>query len=125
MRAICQKARMNQPIRWRKYRKMTIQILSVSALYLIFSLLLGIIIIAVQLGFSENITAISLEYMLFFKDYTIFLFPFVCCASLPELRGKLRKLLGLRRRHRIGDVGSIEMAQTRTRRTVKANTVIE
>jgi hypothetical protein len=91
-RVLRQKRKMNQPIQWRKNRKMTIQLLFVSTLYIITSAPWIILIFAVQYGLSRDIANEPLIYTLFFRSFVIFLFPFVCCGSLSELRDKVKSL---------------------------------
>jgi hypothetical protein len=102
VRVLRQKQRINQPFQWRKHRKMTIQLLSISALYLVLNFPWTIILFATQYGLSEDVARIYTYYGLYFRTYIIFLFPFVCCGSSSELRHKFRKaFLWCRRRHRI------------------------
>ncbi|CAF1403179.1 unnamed protein product [Adineta steineri] len=101
IRALQQKQRVNQRIQWRKYRKMTIQLLSISALYLAFNSPWVFILFASQYGLPPNITRIYTFYGLYFRNYVIFLFPFVCFGSLSELRDEFKKkFLWCRRQHR-------------------------
>ncbi|CAF1356344.1 unnamed protein product [Adineta steineri] len=102
VRALQQKQRVNQRIQWRKYRKMTIQLLSISALYLAFNSPWVFILFASQYGLPPNITRIYTFYGLYFRNYVIFLFPFVCFGSLSELRDEFKKkFLWCRRQHRV------------------------
>ena len=93
LRVILQKSRMNQPIQWRKYRKMTIQLLSISTIYMVFNAPWALTIFAYQYGLPEEIAITVLTYTGFLFYYVIFLFPFVACFSLPELRTKVKQLL--------------------------------
>ena len=92
-RVILQKTHMNQPIYWRKYRKMTIQLLSLSTIYMIFNAPWVLTIFAYQYGLPDEIATVVLMYTGFLYYYVIFLFPFVACFSLPELRSKVKRLL--------------------------------
>ncbi len=114
-RVVYQKRKVNQTMQWRKYRKMTIQLLSISALYFIFNSPWTILIFASQYGLPHNVTAIPLSYVIYLRTYVIFLFPFVCCASLPELQQKLKRLLHWQRRHRIVVIETIEMERINRR----------
>jgi len=100
IRVIQQKHKRNQAIQWKKYRKMTIQLLSISSLYLVFNIPWTVLIFASQYGVSADLIAIPMVFAIFFRIYVIFLFPFVCCASLPELRKKLKQFLLIHRRFR-------------------------
>jgi hypothetical protein len=93
IRILYQKTRMNRPIPWRKQRKMAIQLLSISVLYIFLNFPWTFLDLCFELGLSSNSASKFRSYAYFFSAYIIFLFPFVCCGSLPELRTKLMKLL--------------------------------
>jgi hypothetical protein len=76
-----------------KQRLMIFQILSISILYFIFYTPWLFVLICLQFHSLENIGLNWMPYAYFFSYYFIFLFPFVCCASLPEVQIKLKKLL--------------------------------
>ena len=101
VRVVWQRHRLNQPIEWRKYRKLTIQMLSISFLYLLFFLPLTLYktlsLFDVKLPFSTDLVT----YGTFFSYLTILLFPFVCAMSLSELRKKVQRLAQLRRHARV------------------------
>jgi hypothetical protein len=99
IRTVQQKRRMHQPILWRKYRAMTIELLSISVLYLGFNSPWAIILFATRYGLSPKIARIYAFYGLYLRNYIIFLLPFVCCGSLPELRDKIKRIFISRRRH--------------------------
>ena len=100
VRVVWQRHRMNQPIEWRKYRKLTIQMLSISLLYLLFffplTLYETLSLFDVKFPFSTDLVI----YGTFFSYLTILLFPFVCAMSLSELRKKIQRLTQLRRHAR-------------------------
>ena len=85
VRFIRQKRRVRQRMRWRKHRKMVIQLLSISSLYLIFYLPLLILLTAHQYGLPEEIGADVELYTYFLSLYVILLLPYICLGSLPEL----------------------------------------
>ena len=93
LRVVCQKIRMRQQVHWRKYRKMTIQLLSISTIYMVFNAPWILTIFAYQYGLSEDIAIVILKYTGFLFYYVIFLFPFVCCLSLSELRSKFMRVI--------------------------------
>ena len=96
LRVLWQKHRVRQPVQWRKHRKMTIQLLSISLLYVV---LFIPEVVGVFVGFfsvsAETYTEFS-DYAGFFTYFVPPLFPFVCALSLPELRTKLNNILHLR-----------------------------
>lgn len=79
------KNRLNQHHQWRKQRKMLIQLLSLSALNLIFNLPLNILSLARFCGLPEDYGIEAQHYFYFSCYFLIFLFPFVCLISYPEL----------------------------------------
>ncbi|CAF1154061.1 unnamed protein product [Adineta steineri] len=112
VRVLWQKRKRNQLLQWRKHRKMTIQLLSISILYLTFNSPWTILIFASQYGLSDDIVAIPMVYAVYFRSYVLFLFPFVCCGSLSELRGKVKNVFYRRRRNQIGAIESLKIAPT-------------
>jgi hypothetical protein len=100
-RVVRQKQKVNQTIRWRDHRTMTIQLLSISALYLVFNTPWMIILFAFQYGLPPNMAAVWTSYGIYFRTYVIFLYPFVCFGSSKELRNKFKKKLFWYRRHLI------------------------
>ncbi|CAF1417291.1 unnamed protein product [Adineta steineri] len=101
LRVIWQKSRMNRSIEWRKQRKMTIQLLSASILYFIFMGPRTIFQFCRFLGLATNDILVLYYHSAFFANYIMFLFPFVCCASMPELGKKLKKILFCQRQRQV------------------------
>ena len=89
-RYIRQRQRIQQGFQWRKFRKMVIQLVSISSLYLIFYLPLLILITAHLFGLPGDIGADAELYTYFFSYFIALLSPYVCLASLPELWKKIR-----------------------------------
>lgn len=97
-----QKRKVNQPMQWRKHRKMTIQLLSISIVYVICNALWVILMVAIQYGLSMSTAKISLNNILLLRNHVIYLFPFICCVSLPDLRNKLQQIFFCcQQRHRV------------------------
>jgi len=90
MRVIRQKRRLNQPIQWRKQRKMTVQLVSISALNVIFNIPLNLVSIARLCGLLENSGVEAQQYFYFSCYFLIFLFPFVCLLSYSELHMEVK-----------------------------------
>jgi hypothetical protein len=123
LRVVLQKRRMNQPVQWRKYRKMTIQLLTISTIYMLFNAPWVLTIFAYQYGLPDDIATLLLMYMGYLTYYVIFSFPFVCCLSLPELRTKIQQIFFCKQvRQRIGP-STAGMTITRADRVGPANTV--
>jgi len=104
IRVVKRKNRVNQIIRWRKYRKMTIQLVSVSCIYVVFNSPWVIIIWSVQASAISFDTFLSSMIYAKFLLYNItFLFPIVCCLSMQELRKKFKAFSNFfQQRQRIG-----------------------
>jgi len=96
VRVVCQKRRMHRAIRWRKHRKMTLQLLSISLLYLVFSFPFVVVTILYLTGSMYSLYGVFLPYANFFSYLIILLFPFVCALSLPDLKTKLKRIFCLR-----------------------------
>lgn len=101
VRIFLQRSRMNQPLRWRKHRKMTIQLVSVSAMYLLVTSPWALIIFLRMCGWSTY-TAEAWDYYAFFISYYIvLLFPFFVVFSLPGYKQRLEKYFCFARLHRL------------------------
>ena len=89
---------------WKKYRKMTIQLLSISTLSLCINLPQSLIILVRQIQPEMSDFGINVEpYFFYFTGYIILLLPFVCLGCLPELWSKLY-FFSQRRQRMIGPV---------------------
>jgi hypothetical protein len=89
-RTIWRKCYSQSRFQWKKYRKMTIQLLSISTLSLCINLPQSLIILVRQVrpdlsDFGSNIE----PYFFYFTGYLILLLPFVSLGCLPELWPKL------------------------------------
>ncbi|CAF3838715.1 unnamed protein product [Adineta steineri] len=91
IRIVFQKRRLQRQIQWRKYRKMTIQLLSVTSIFVVIYLPPILLGIAKQLGVPSYVGVDYTKYSNFFAHYVIFLFPFTCLGTLPHLRKRMRK----------------------------------
>jgi hypothetical protein len=117
LRVLRQKTRLNRLIDWRKQRKMTIQLLFISVLYLLFNFPRTIALLFILIGLTtDSLTSFDLD-IAFFAFYIVFLFPFVCCGSLPELEKKLKKLLFCRKQQRMIVPENLPMDHIRNQRT--------
>lgn len=86
VRVILQKRRLNQAVSWRKHRKMMIQLISISCVYVVFNFPWTFLVFAFQYGLPGEVAHVPLLYAGYLYYYVIFVFPFACCGSLPELR---------------------------------------
>ncbi|CAF3216159.1 unnamed protein product [Rotaria socialis] len=93
IRIVRQKLRAHQEVNWRKQRKMTIQLLSITLLFYIFFLPAVITGILTSIGFSSIYMDEFVVYAQFFSFYINFLLPFVCAGTLPDLKLKIENAL--------------------------------
>ncbi|CAF1540954.1 unnamed protein product [Adineta ricciae] len=100
LRVQWQKTRAHRIIDWRKQRKMLIQLISTSIIYLLFNAPWVGIILAYQFGLPGNVAVYGMVYAKFLWYDITFLFPFVTCSSLPELRNKAKQKLLFWKQHR-------------------------
>lgn len=86
VRVVQQKRHVHGIILWRKYRRMSIQLVTISILYIIFQFPSTIILFATRYSLSKVASISYMYYALYLRHYGIFLFPFACLASSPELQ---------------------------------------
>ncbi len=100
VRVLLQKHRIHQPVQWRKHRKMAIQILSISLLYLEFYFPYVLYSLMLTFGVPND----SLDNLGVYAEFcTYFMTPllsFVCTLSLPELGTKIGKTIHFQRKLR-------------------------
>ena len=106
VRVLWHKYRSRGRIEWRNYRKMAVQLLSIAAIYFVFVFPTACLIVAYQIGVFSDLGSDYFLIPAYFSYYTVFLTPFVCVVSLPELRSKCRQLVCLRRRNEIHPVST-------------------
>jgi hypothetical protein len=88
-----QKSRLRQSVEWRKQRKLIIQVLSIFIIFSGFQFPWTILELCCLFGLSLDSLGNIPNYMFFFGNHVIFLFPFVCCGTLPDIGKKLEKIL--------------------------------
>jgi len=94
------KYRVHQRFQWRKYRKMAVQLLLITALYFIIYFPIAILVTIYIAGVLFNGWSDFLFDGYYFCYFTILLTPFVCTASLPELGTKFQNMTRICRRNR-------------------------
>ncbi|CAF0781506.1 unnamed protein product [Adineta steineri] len=92
------KYRMGRRFQWRNYKKLTVQLLSISVLYSAFLFPPMLLYTAYSAGLSYDVGAEFYSSSLFFSYFVTLLIPCVCIVSLPELRTKLYKVTRMYRR---------------------------
>lgn len=98
VRVIAHKIRIHQPVQWRKYQKMTVQLLSIVLIYCIFYLPYACFMILLFCGYEldQNVSS-TLGYTTYMLPL---LLPFCCMLTLPELGKRMRKFQCFARRPR-------------------------
>jgi hypothetical protein len=103
-RFICQKKQRQQPVRWRRQRRMMIQLGFISLLFLIFmapETILGVIEALWSPKFGLDI---ELNYFFFIADFVNQFLPFVIYKSLPAMREELCKWIGCVKKYFFGAI---------------------
>jgi hypothetical protein len=119
VRVCRQKHRLGKSLQWRKYWKMTVQLLFVSIIYLIFVLPVTLMNFLHLCGLKRNVTADFMEYLLFFNYCMMLLCPFACALSLPQLRNKIKSILQIQKQTRV--IGPMTL---NVRHTIHNETVV-
>jgi hypothetical protein len=110
LRVYWQKRRLHQSHKWRKQRRMIIQLFLVSGLNTSLNLPLYTIPIAQLCGVTSVDSYDAEIYFYFLGYFVIFLFPFASLCQYPELRKKIKnKIVGIvkKRLHRTAAVAPI------------------
>ncbi|CAF0809739.1 unnamed protein product [Adineta steineri] len=97
IRVIKQKQRLRQQIHWHKYRRMIIQVLSCSLLYLLFNFPLMSMYLTLIFGVPYGSTGEFEVFVYFFCYFIPVLMPFVCLASSKEIWIKMKKIVTTKR----------------------------
>lgn len=85
IRVLIQIKKVRRELNWRSTRKMTIQLVIISLVYLIFYFPLALISL-IRIYFIGNFLDDLTYYYFYYSPYLVQLFmPFVCLASLPEI----------------------------------------
>jgi hypothetical protein len=91
LRVLYHRSRAQHQIDWRSYKKMVVQLLSISMLYFFLSFPPILLYTAYAVGLPSSIGADYYSDSSFFFYWIIIFTPFVSLASLPEVRVKLRR----------------------------------
>ncbi len=100
VRVLYKRYRAQGRIDWRNYRKLTLQLLPISILYIALQFPPMIMYAAYTVGLSWNVAASYYGDALTFTYWVILFNPFACIVSLPELKTKCRKVIFFWRRRR-------------------------
>jgi len=91
-RVLKQQAQFRRSTNGSKHRKLTIQLLSITSVYLLFNFPRSIIQIFIFTGSPTNELQDAYYSNLFFSVCIVFFLPFICYGSTPGLNQKLNKL---------------------------------
>ena len=106
-RVVHHRCRAHGRVAWRTYRKMSVQLLSISAIYFVFLLPPMTMYAVYTAGVSWRVASNYFSIALYFTYYTVLLTPFVCAASLPTTRRKFQRPAFLRGRRAIGPIPEV------------------
>ena len=101
VRVLRQKRRMGRQLIWAKNRKMTVQLLSICALFFITNIGYFVIQIGRMLE-SERFGRMVAAWLFPLSLFMPLLVPFVCLGTLRNVREKLRRLSPCHRRRTVG-----------------------
>ena len=90
IRVYFRKRRLQQRNLWRKQRKMAIQLLSNSAIYIIADIPFNLCVLAHLCGLPNNVGVEAQLYFNFLCYFIIIVFPFACLGILSELSKKIK-----------------------------------
>lgn len=92
IRVLKQKQILHQRFQWRKYRKIIIQLLSISGLFLFFNLPMTCLVLAHVCGLPDGGAGQFEDYTYYLYHFITLLLPFVCLMSSSEIRKKLNQI---------------------------------
>lgn len=101
VRVIKQKHSLHRRVQWRKFRRMTIQVLSLTALFLLFNLPMTSLVLAHVWGLPVGSTGQFEYYTYYLYHFVSLLMPFVCLFSLPSIMRRIKNLASFQTRVRI------------------------
>lgn len=117
VRVIYQKRTMNRTVQWRRHRKMTVQLILMSTIYVVFNAPWALVIFAFFYGVPAETVSVPLVYTAYLYYYVIFLFPIATSIAFPEIQSRFKKIFC---RHRAQtQVGPVTLETLR--KTVKPN----
>ena len=122
IRVIWQKYRIHQEVRWRQHRRMTIQVLSISFLYLLFPMPYFFVVLLGLVGVSISGIAPVIELFGILLYYVAILYPVICFFSMSEVQKVISKLY--RQKMAVGPINVItDMQKERNNLTVTRSAV--
>ena len=102
VRVIRQKYRIHRLVQWKRQRKLSVQMIALSILYLVLAFPIELVYL-VQLYRSPDWGAQAVPILYFISYFAILVFPFICLGNIPQLWKKLNKC-NTRRQRRVAVV---------------------
>jgi len=90
VRVIEQKQHLRQQVQWQKYRRMIIQLVLCSALFLLFNLPLKCLSLAYVFGLPYGVTGQFELFIFFISNFTTLWMPLVCPGSSSKIWLKMK-----------------------------------
>ena len=115
VRVFWQKHRAHRPMNWRKHRKMSFQLLSVSCLSLTFVVPQSLIVVIRRVG-GSNLAEFANgwdPYLTYLYTFVVLLLPFICLICLSELWPRIW-FLNWKSRRAIGPLAIVENVEQGT-----------
>ncbi|CAF0868657.1 unnamed protein product [Rotaria sp. Silwood1] len=119
VRVIKQKREQHQPLPWKKQRRLTLQLLGISSLYLIAWMPCLVVALVQILGYPTFLAQIQTDYLLFFMSFIILFLPWIYLGLLPGLFLWIKILCHCIKPR--NSVGTIAQTQLITRARVAVN----
>jgi hypothetical protein len=118
VRVVYHKYHIRQRIEWRNYRKMALQLLSISLVYMVLEAPPMVLNAAYLSGLSSDVAADYYSDMLDLSLWVILFTPFASATALPGLKAKCRSVLVCWRRRRVVQPVTITMNRRKSGHTV-------
>ncbi|CAF1949418.1 unnamed protein product [Rotaria magnacalcarata] len=96
IRVIEQRQTLHRHVEWRKYRKMIIQMLSITETFLIFNLPVTCLVLAHFCGLPNGSAGQFEFYAYYLCHFISLLTPFVCVSSMHKVRKRIKQLIMFR-----------------------------
>ncbi|CAM2727809.1 unnamed protein product [Rotaria socialis] len=95
VRVLFQAKKMKRTLKWRSTRKLTLQLIVISTLYLLFWFPLALVSI-IRICFISTFISKTFSYYLYYTPYFVqLLMPVVCLACSPEIWPKKRRIANM------------------------------
>ena len=101
IRVIWHKYHMRQRVEWKNYKKMAVQLLPISVIYIVLLWPIMILYALYSAGLPKDIASDYYSVGVFTNYWVIMFTPLVSAVSLPELRSKCRNIILFWRKRRV------------------------